>query len=149
MAVVAMVVGILLFIAAVVVTYAALALVSTARGSRRWPTAPGHVVRSEVRGIRDVIRYRYPIHGEEFEGTEVTLGGWPYPAARTAAERVRRYPTGTQVTVYYDPRHPTTMAILEPGFSLGVLYLPAVSSALLVVSLALLSWSVWDLLIRQ
>ena len=148
MAVVAMVVGTLLLIAAVVVTNAALALISTARGSRRWPTAPGRVVRSEARGIRDVIRYRYPIQGEEFEGTDVTLGGWPYPSARTAAERVRRYPTGTQVTVYYDPRHPTTLATLEPGFSLGVLYLPAVSSALLLVALALLSWSVGHLLIR-
>jgi hypothetical protein len=144
-----MIAGILLLIAAVVVGYAALAIVSAARASRRWPTVPGRVVRSEVRENRPFIRYQYAMEGEEHEGRDVTWGGWPYPTARTAASRVRRYPAGAQVAVHYDPGHPTTIAILEPGFSLEVLYLPAVASALLVAAFVLLSWSIWHLVSGQ
>ncbi len=80
--------------------------------------------------------------GTDYEGTDVSIGGWPYQTASTAASRVKRYPPGAQIAVYYDPRHPTTIALLEPGFSLDVLYLPAVASALLLPTLALLSWSI-------
>ena len=141
-AVVAMIAGALVLIAAVVVGYTALAIVSAAMASRRWPTVSGRVVRSEIRDSHAVIRYTYAIDGTNYEGTDVTGGGWPYQTARTAAGRVRRYPPGAQVAVYYYPGHPTTIARIEPGLSLDVLYLPAVASALLFAALALLLWSI-------
>lgn len=144
-AVAALIAGALVLIAAVVVGYAALAIVSAARASRQWPTVSGRVVRSEIHDSRAFIRYTYAMDGTNYDGTDITGGSWPFQTARTAASRVRRYPAGAQVAVYYDPRHPTTIALLEPGLSVDVLYLPVVASALLFVALALLSWSIRSL----
>jgi hypothetical protein len=148
MAMAAMIAGALLLIAGAVVGRAALTMIAVARASRRWPTSRGRVVRSEIRENRAFIRYAYPVAGEEYEGRDVAAGDWPYQTARTVARRVQRYPSGAQVTVYYDPGDPARVAILRPGLSFDVLYLPVVASLLVLIAIALLSWSVSTLLFR-
>lgn len=74
----------------------------------------------------------------------MTVGGWPFRTARSAARRIERYPVGAQVSVYYDPRQPR-VAIIKPGLSLDVLYLPLVATVLMLTALGLLSWSIWRL----
>lgn len=139
--------GVLVLIAAVVVIYSALAMVALARASRRWPTIPGRVVRSEIRERRAVIRYRYAVEGNEYEGTDVAAGDWPYRTGRSVARRVQLYPVDAQVTVYYDPRQPH-VAVLKPGLRLDVFYLPMVATVLVLISLVLLSWSIGQLVLR-
>lgn len=144
----ALIAGGLVLIAGVVVVYTALAMIGLARASRRWPSSSGRIVRSEIRDDRAFIRYGYAVEGEEYEGSDVASGDRPYRTARSAARRLQRYPVGAPVTVYYDPRQPR-IAILEPGLSLDVLYLPAVASLLVLIALALLSWSIWQLFLRN
>ena len=140
--------GGLLLIAGVVVGFAASAMVALARASRRWPRTSGHVVRSEILERQPLIRYQYQVEGEEFEGRDIAVGDWPFRTARSAARRVQRYPAGAQVTVYYDVRDPR-VAMLEPGLSLDVLYLPVVATILMVIALVLLSWSIWQLAVPE
>jgi hypothetical protein len=85
---------------------------------------------------------------ERHEAREIAAGEWPYQTRCTASRRVERYPPGRQVTVCYDSRRPT-FAMLEPGFSTGVLYLPLVASVLLVIAIALLAWSSWRLFLQH
>jgi Protein of unknown function (DUF3592) len=148
LALIALAAGLVLFIVAVVFVGAAQAAVIVARDSRTWPTVTGRVVRSEIRsnrranrlpGYRTIIRYEYTIDGEEYEGRDLASGEFPYRSARSAARRLQPYPLGSTVLVRYFPGEPE-VAVLEPGVSLDVLYLPAVSSVLLLAALGLVAW---------
>jgi hypothetical protein len=142
MAAAAALAGILALIAGAVIGRAAVSMVALARRSRRWPTVPGRVFRSEIRDGRASIRYEYVVQDQRHEASEIATAEWPYQTRRTASRRVEQYPPGRQVTVCYDARRPT-LAMLEPGFSTGVLYLPLVASVVLVIAIALLASSNW------
>lgn len=146
-AVAATVAGVLALIAGAVIGRAAVANVALARRSRRWPTVPGRVLRSEIADGRASIRYEYVVQDQRHEASEIAAGEWPHQTRRTASRRVERYPPGRQITVCYDSQRPT-LAMLEPGFSTGVLYLPLVAGVLLVVAIALLAWSNWRLFLQ-
>jgi hypothetical protein len=145
-AVAAIFAGVLVLIAAVVVGHAAVKMIGLARASRHWKMCPGRVVRADILDGRPVIRYAYTVDGEVYEGRDVAVGDWPYRTPRSAANRARRYPVNAQVAVYYDPRQ-QDVAILKPGLSLDVFYLPVVASLLVFVALAFLSWGAWTLII--
>jgi hypothetical protein len=147
MAVAATLAGVLALIAGAVVGRAAVAMMTLARRNRRWPTVPGRVLRSEIRDGRASIRYEYVVQDQRHEASEIAAGEWPYQTRRTASRRVGRYPPGRQVTVCYDSLRPT-LAMLEPGFSAGVFYLPLVASVLLAIAMALLAWSNWRLFLQ-
>jgi hypothetical protein len=124
-----------------------------ARASRDWPTVPGRIVRSEIRGnraanglpgFRALIRYAYVVDDEEYEGREVSGGEFPYRSARNANRRVAAYPVGELVTVRYSPDDPE-VAVLKTGMSVDVLYLPVMAGLLLLAALAILSWGGWQL----
>lgn len=141
-------VGIVLVIVGIVFGGQALAAVWVARDSHSWPTTPGRVVRSEMRhnrnanglpGHRTLVRYEYTVGGEEYEGRDVASGEFPYRSARSAARRLQPYPVGASVVVRYFPDDPE-LAVLEPGVSLDVLYLPIVSIILLLVAVGLVTW---------
>jgi hypothetical protein len=145
------VVGIVLVIVGIVFGGQALAAVWAARDSHSWPTTPGRVVRSEIRhnrnanglpGHRTLIRYEYTIDGEEYEGRELASGAFPYRSARSAERRLKPYPLGAPVIVRYFPGDPE-LAVLEPGVSLDVLYLPIVSMILLLIAVGLVTWGGW------
>jgi|SRR5918996_1167950 hypothetical protein len=134
--------GILALIAGAVIGRAAVSIVALARRSRRWPTVPGRVLRSEIRDGRASIRYEYVVQDQRHEATEIVTAEWPYQTRRTASRRVERYPPDRRVTVCYDATRPT-LAMLEPGFSSGVLYLPLAASVVLTIAIALLTLSNW------
>jgi hypothetical protein len=153
LAIAAVIAGGVLLIVGVVFLGAAIAAVGVGRASAGWPAAPGRVVRSEIRdnrranglpGYRSVVRYQYVIDGEEYEGRDVASGEFPYRSALSATRRLAAYPIGALVTVRYCPAEPE-VAVLEPGVSLDVLYLPTIASLLLVAALALASWGTWRL----
>jgi hypothetical protein len=143
----------MLLIVGVVFLGVALATVGVARASRGWPTRPGRIVRSEIRdnrranglpGYRTVVRYEYVVDGEEYEGRDLASGEFPYRSARRATRRLAAFPVGAPVTVRYSPLEPQ-VAVLVPGVSLDVLYLPAMASLVLLTALALVWWGGWRL----
>jgi hypothetical protein len=153
LAVAATIAGGILLIVGVVFLGAAFAALGVARASTGWPAAPGRIVRSEVRdnrranglpGYRTLVRYMYVVEGEEYEGRDVASGEFPYRSALSAARRLSAYPIGASVTVRYSALEPE-VAVLEPGVSFDVLYLPAMASLILLVALALASWGAWRL----
>lgn len=90
-----------------------------AQASLSWPTVPGRIVDSRLAEFRDSdgdvstvasIKYAYAVQGTPFEGSRVKLSNSTAPAS------VKKYPTGTDVPVYYDPAK-LASALLEPGGS--------------------------------
>lgn len=94
---------------------------------RTWPTAPGQVQSASVsadtvgtrrdkfgRGAPVVeerfhVSYHYRVDDVAYMGRHVDM----LPASRRNAKAdLRRYPSGTVVSVHYDPRHPAD-AVLE------------------------------------
>ncbi|MGB8980394.1 MAG: DUF3592 domain-containing protein [Anaerolineales bacterium] len=103
------------------------------RDSAGWPTSQGTVVESRVRestsqdqdGFTSTsyfpeVRYLYHVLGSEYEGNMITFGSQSGGAQNKVVEVINRYPTGSTVTVYYDPEKPS-MAVLERSVSKGLL----------------------------
>ena len=90
--------------------------------ARTWPTASGTVTASQVQSGTDAdgsflywpeVRYAYSVGDREYLGGRVraTLTRTSSPDHATAV--VSRYPTGSTVTVRYDPANPAS-ALLDP-----------------------------------
>ena len=79
-----------------------------------WPSVKGLVTTSVVKrggGKNRVysakIRYTYSVHGFEFEGRRLALGGELDTSNRARAEaRCAKYPEGSEPEVFYDPSNP-------------------------------------------
>ena len=98
------------------------------RASQAWPTAQGTVLQSWVRKSRSTdsdggdsysyhpeIHYQYQIMGIEYQGNKIAFG--PKIGGRSQAEKmIEKYPTGANVTVYYQPDNPAK-AVLERSIS--------------------------------
>lgn len=109
-------------------------LIANGFKSRGYAATQGRVVQSRVDServtgtsggkrrttteYRATIRYEYTVAGATYTGDRLTVERTGYSGKdRGAAERsAAAYPTGTAVTVYYDPRHPAT-AVLKPGLA--------------------------------
>jgi len=119
----------LLLIAAVVKTW-------QAREARNWPQTPGRVVRSvaETRDVRvsdDEREEGYRLESRNFANVtyEYSAGGRKLRCDRISigedlgnfevAEKLAKYPAGSIVTVYYNPRHPE-QAVLERDLPKGL-----------------------------
>ncbi len=89
----------------------------------RWPSTMGMVFTSgmERQKTKDehghveyvdipVVHYSYQVNGQLYESTETTIG--PEMAEKGIPSPIVRYPTGAQVTVFYNPRKPAE-AVLE------------------------------------
>jgi hypothetical protein len=110
----------------------------------QWPTAAGTVERgwveederdepkgALVKAYMPMLRYRYRVEGEEFQGGNIGLDDRPLPSAEAALRLLSRYPDFATVEVRYDPDDPS-FAVLEaprppPGrefyFGLGAIVL--------------------------
>ncbi len=98
------------------------------RASQAWPTAQGTVLQSWVRKSRSTdsdggdsysyhpeVHYQYQIMGREYQGNNIAFG--PQVGGHSRAEKtIEKYPTGANVTVYYQPDNPDN-AILERSIS--------------------------------
>jgi|SRR6185295_6399 len=114
--------------------------------SRNWHTATAKIVASRVNRIdrggdevyEPLIAYRYNVNGTDYIGHDIAVITLQYGTDRGARKRIVRYPVGTDVFIYYDPRDPAA-SLLEPGPRL------ATTAFALVLVLILISWLVADL----
>eukprot|EP01035_Chromulina_nebulosa_P036371 gene36371-48991_t len=105
------------------------------RAARDWPSTPGKVVVSaaEVRDVEVIddsrndrrgheqrnfanIVYEYTVSGQKLRNSRVSIG--EDRGNFEVAETLARYPVGTDVIVYYNPRHPRD-AVLERDLPKG------------------------------
>lgn len=100
-----------------------------------WRKTQGHIIQSEwsykpgffpgelIRRRQAQIVYRYSVDGREFEGSQVEL--IEFTSRSDSREELRRYPEGSQVTVYYQPDDPANAALrtgLRQSTLLAVLF---------------------------
>jgi hypothetical protein len=107
-----------------------------AREARSWPQAPGKVVTSvaEVREVRVSddgreegyrlesrnfanVTYEYSVGGRKLSNNRISIG--EDLGNFQVAEQLAKYPAGSIVTVYYNPRHPD-QAVLERDLPKGL-----------------------------
>ena len=119
--------------------------------SQFWPTTTGVITRSSVdvyadslgnRSYRSTIEYAYavdqPANDDDYL-TSYRVGIDPIPRAdsRAIAEaRLKPYPKGSFVEVYYNPNRPKK-SLLEPDFSLAYLIKPVVGLVCLGAAISL------------
>ena len=95
--------------------------------SEAWPAADGIVIESTVAAKREgrqryrpVVRYRYEVGGERYEGSRIqwaASGGYrKYTSARRILDSYR---SGHAIKVHYDPKRPG-VAVLKPGHAMGL-----------------------------
>ncbi|MDB5619453.1 DUF3592 domain-containing protein [Tardiphaga sp.] len=106
------------------------------RAARDWPSTPGTVVvsTSEVRDVKVIddnrddrqgveqrnfanIVYEYTVSGQKLRNNRVEIG--ENRGNVDVAETIARYPVGTAVTVFYNPRQPRD-AVLEREMPKGI-----------------------------
>lgn len=131
----------LILVAAIVKTW-------QAREARSWPQAAGKVVTSvaelrEVRVSDDEREDGYRMESRNFANVayEYSVGGRKLSCNRISigedlgnfqvAEKLAKYPAGSIVTVYYNPRHPD-QAVLERDLPKGLWGCLGIGSAIVV-----------------
>lgn len=108
--------------------------------SAEWPTTEGtvldaRVVREGSKGeskFRAVVRYSYAVSGQQYESERVSLASSKTKQSRDE-KTVSEYPSGSAVTVHYDPEQPGD-ALLVIGPSHETVPLAAVGGVLLLMS---------------
>jgi hypothetical protein len=118
--------------------------VEKALASQNWPSVQGQVLSSSV-GTHDShdsdssttysadVRYTYGVNGNTYQGTHLGSGDFSSSNYNQMSAWAAKYPAGKQVSVYYDPANPAT-AVLETGFSGGLLIPLGVGAAFIAVS---------------
>ena len=97
--------------------------------SEAWPAVDGVVLDSAIAAVRDegrqrfrpVVRYRYEVAGQRYEGSRIQSAAHQGFRKYTRARRMLdRYRSGSAIKVHYDPSRPG-MAVLQPGSATTVL----------------------------
>ena len=89
--------------------------------SSGWPHVSGEITRAKIDEGDDsyspLVCYSYSVGGQLFTGNRIAFGLTGMSASYHFAHfYVQRYRVGLPVTVYYDPKQPST-SVLEPGVS--------------------------------
>jgi Protein of unknown function (DUF3592) len=105
--------------------------------SQRWPMTQGRITSSDVvteveqnsddkgrqrmtKRFRVALQFAYRVGGREYYSSHWNWGWTALHGDRSKAEAVAaKYPSGSEVPVYYDPAEPTT-AVLDPTNRSGV-----------------------------
>ncbi len=87
------------------------------RSTSTWPSTRGVVISATVHSTGPFssaarVRYRYSVGPTTYESSRLAFA----PQSGSAVELVRKYSTGTEVSVYYDSERPGR-AVIEPGGS--------------------------------
>ncbi len=96
-----------------------------ALNARSWPTAKGRIISSGVKQLetRQRIRiarlcfyidYLYLVKNKVYEGHRLNAGWRCFGSESRIRKLLSRYPSGSQVDVYYNPQNPA-ISMLEPG----------------------------------
>ena len=96
--------------------------------SEAWPAVDGIIIESTVAAKREgrqlyrpMVRYRYEVGGECYEGSRIQWAAREGFRKYTRARRMLdRYRAGSAIKVHYDPSRPG-MAVLQPGDATAVL----------------------------
>jgi hypothetical protein len=98
------------------------------RASRSWSSVPGQVTGTDIQvktfkfrtrmggtrtDYRPVINYEYNVLGIPYQSSQITFGTIQVDQAHAQA-MLAKYPPGSAVTVYYNPKKPQ-QAVLEHG----------------------------------
>jgi len=120
------------------------------RASQAWPAVQGTVIESWVRRTESTdddgsvsysyypeIQYQYQVMGSQYQGDKITFG-LKSGGNRTKAEKaIAKYPTGANVTIYYQPDKPEN-AVLERSITKGLLF-----SGILLILLGIFMYIRW------
>jgi len=126
--------------------------------SRAWPVVPGEIVFQEGRSRESrstdsqgrthestthstSIIYAFEVGGVTHYANARRLGQIAGAGKGWAAAIAERYPVGAPVEVRYKPEDPDR-AVLEPGFSSEILWLPGAGLGFLLFGLAALIWGI-------
>ena len=117
--------------------------------SESWPSVEGYVVQSDVAAVRDegrqiyrpVVRYRYEVGGERYEGSRIRWGALvefrKFTRARTMLDKYR---AGKAVAVHYDPKRPG-VAVLQAGYDIGLRPIAVIAPTAAVYALFTLGYA--------
>jgi len=117
-----------------------------ANASSNWPAVKGTITRAEIKVTEQTrtkstkreyayeadIEYEYYVHESPMKGDKIKYGE---VTNKELAERmVKKYPVGKEVKVYYDPSN-LKKSVLEPGYSMGLLFLPLMGLVAMVAAI--------------
>lgn len=145
-------VTVIFLLLAMIVLYAGGSRLLAARASARWPATEGVIIESRLRLncvlCWPTINYHYQVKGRGFVGSSIAAGPQDYYNQLEAGEKVRAYPLGSKLKVYYDPNNPA-VSCLEPGVFRWSGYLYLVFAGCLVSAGFFLTWRLYRAFVAQ
>ncbi len=116
--------------------------------AEKWPQADGRIILSRVQEWRapGKIRiarlcldmdYLYMVDDKIFEGHRLNSGWRCFASEDHIRQILKRYPTGREVKVFYNPKNPGK-SLLEPGISWSVLFLAGIGIINLSIAMPLI-----------
>ena len=110
--------------------------------SRRWPTVPGVILRSDIDSFEDPdgspsyrhrATYQYEVEGRQFVGKRVFFGQGMLNTGSfdRLFRKTHRYDPGVKVNVYFNPARPS-LCVLQPGTRLEAWIVTILGSCLFV-----------------
>lgn len=103
------------------VTVWGLTIIARGRMTSRWPSVDGVIEQSSLTSAEsDVlpkIVFSYMVTGHRYQ-CDLAVPGGAGVTPDFAENRVKKYPQGVKVRVYYNPKQPS-QATLEPGLGRG------------------------------
>ncbi|MCU4155602.1 DUF3592 domain-containing protein [Carboxylicivirga sp. A043] len=110
-------------------------IVEDAEASEQWPVVSGEITYANIKTSRSSegntmyspdIRYTYTVSGKDYTGKQISLMDGSTSVQSSVKKKVKAYPVGASVEVYYDPELPAS-SVLQPGKSFWInllLYAP-------------------------
>ncbi len=106
------------FFGAIATEFHTVHLFRLAQEIQTWPKTTGVVVQSEVKetinDFTSLVVYKYEVGGKSYSSSEIRVRGTTFKSESEARSFVKKYPAGTEVSVFYQERDPTK-AYLEAG----------------------------------
>ena len=141
-----MILGWLIFLIGSVTLLLTLYTFAWAIRSKSWSKVPAEVLHNAVR--RDfgplicfyvALRYRYTWNGRCCEGDRIRFGSRTFMDEAKAREFAARFPVGSSIEVFCDPRNPKR-SVIYPGAQDELLLPLVVAPIFLLVGAGLLWW---------
>jgi hypothetical protein len=103
--------------------------------AKRWPSTRGRIVEGSIhestfhlpkggRGVyyHAILVYEYAVAGRAYRSNHFNIDGpQVYSFRRRAEAHLRKWPTGSEVTVYYDPAQPDRAALSRKAQRIGTI----------------------------